>query len=87
MKELVEYLVKALVDKPEEVNINQTEGESVTILEIRVAPDDAGKVIGKDGRIANAIRTIVKAAGAKNRKRVTVEIMTQTPPPVGQERK
>jgi len=77
MKELVEYLVKALVDKPEEVSISQTEGESVTILEIRVASDDAGKVIGKDGRIANAIRTIVKAAGAKNGKRVTVEIMTQ----------
>ena len=77
MKELVEYLVKALVDKPEEVNISQTEGESVTILEIKVASDDAGKVIGKDGRIANAIRTIVKAAGAKNKKRITVEIMTQ----------
>jgi hypothetical protein len=77
MKELVEYLVKALVDKPEEVKISQTEGESVTILEIRVASDDAGKVIGKDGRIANAIRTIVKAAGAKNKKRITVEIMTQ----------
>ena len=77
MKELVEYLVKALVDKPEEVNISQTEGELVTMLEIRVASDDAGKVIGKDGRIANAIRTIVKAAGAKNKKRVTVEIMTQ----------
>lgn len=77
MKELVEYLVKALVDKPEEVNISQTEGESVTVIEIRVAPDDAGKVIGKDGRIANAIRTVVKAAGAKNKKRVTVEIMTE----------
>ena len=77
MKELVEYLVKALVDKPEEVKISQIEGESITILEIRVASDDAGKVIGKDGRIANAIRTIVKAAGAKNKKRVTVEIMTQ----------
>lgn len=77
MKELVEYLVKALVDKPEEAKISQTEGESVTILEIRVAPDDAGKVIGKEGRIANAIRTIVKAAGAKSKKRVTVEIMTQ----------
>jgi predicted RNA-binding protein YlqC (UPF0109 family) len=76
MKELVEYLVKALVDKPEEVNITQTEGESVTILEIRVSADDAGKVIGKEGRIANAIRTIVKAAGAKNKKRVSVEIMT-----------
>jgi len=77
MKELVEYLVKALVDKPEEVKISQIEGESITILEIRVASDDAGKVIGKDGRIANAIRTIVKAAGAKNKNRITVEIMTQ----------
>lgn len=76
MKELVEYLVKALVDKPEEVSIVQTDGESVTILEIRVASDDAGKVIGKEGRIANAIRTIVKAAAAKNNKRVNVEIMT-----------
>jgi uncharacterized protein len=76
VKELVDYLVKSLVDKPEEVNITQTDGESVTILEIRVANDDAGKVIGKDGRIANAIRTLVKAAGAKNKKRVTVEIMT-----------
>ncbi len=76
MKELVEYIVKALVDKPEEVSISQTEGESVTILEIKVSSEDAGKVIGKEGRIANAIRTIVKAAGAKNKKRVTVEIMT-----------
>jgi uncharacterized protein len=77
MKELVEYLVRSLVDKQEQVVIGQTEGEAVTILEIRVAPEDAGKVIGKEGRIANAIRTIVKAAGAKNMKRVTVEIMTQ----------
>lgn len=80
MKELVEYLVKALVDKPDQVSITQTEGEAVTILEIRVANEDAGKVIGKEGRIANAIRTIVKAAGAKNKKRVTVEIMTQDMP-------
>lgn len=76
MKELVEYLVKALVDKPEEVNISQTEGESVTILEIKVADEDVGKVIGRDGRIANAIRTITKAAAAKQKRRVTVEIMT-----------
>jgi uncharacterized protein len=77
MKELVEYLAKALVDKPDEVKVSQTEGEAVTIIEIRVASDDAGKVIGKEGRIANAIRTLVKAAGAKNQKRVTVEIMTE----------
>lgn len=80
MKELVEYLVRSLVDKPDEVNITQTEEESVTIIEIRVANDDAGKVIGKDGRIANAIRTIVKAAGAKDQKRVSVEIVTQDMP-------
>jgi len=77
MKELVEYIVKALVDNPNEVNISQTDGESVTIIEIRVAQDDIGKVIGKEGRIANAIRTVAKAAGAKNQKRVTIEIMTQ----------
>ena len=77
MKELVEFLVRSLVDKPEEVKVSQTEGEAVTILEIRVAPDDAGKVIGKEGRIANAIRTIVKAAAAKSGKRVSVEIMTE----------
>ena len=77
MKELVEYIVKALVDKPEEVKVAQTEGESITILEIRVAQDDIGKVIGKEGRIANSIRTITKAAAAKNKKRVTVEILTQ----------
>jgi predicted RNA-binding protein YlqC (UPF0109 family) len=77
MKELVEYIVKALVDKPEAVEIGQTEGESVTIIEIKVDPEDVGKVIGKEGRIVNAIRTVVKSAGAKSRKRVTVEIMTQ----------
>jgi predicted RNA-binding protein YlqC (UPF0109 family) len=77
MRDLVEYMVKALVDKPEEVKIGETKGESVLILEIRVAPDDVGKVIGREGRIANAIRTIAKAAGSKQGKKVTVEIMTQ----------
>jgi len=76
MKELVEYIVKALVDKPSDANISETQGESLTILEIRVAPEDAGKVIGREGRIANAIRTITKAAAAKQQKRITVEIMT-----------
>lgn len=78
MKELVEYIVRELVDKPEEVNISETQGETVTILEIRVSAEDVGKVIGKEGRIANAIRTILKAAGAKQQKRVTIEIMTQS---------
>jgi uncharacterized protein len=77
MKELVETLAKALVDKPDEVRINETEGESVIILEINVADDDVGKIIGKEGRIANAIRTVVKAAAAKQKKKVTVEIITK----------
>lgn len=77
MKELVEYIVKELVDKPEEVKISETQGESIVILEISVAPDDVGKVIGKEGRIANAIRTVVKAAASKQGKKVTVEIMAK----------
>ncbi len=77
MKQLVESIVKALVDSPDQVVITQTAGESVVIIEIRVAQDDVGKVIGKEGRIANAIRTVVKAAAAKHDKKVTVEIMTQ----------
>ncbi|MEE8638223.1 MAG: KH domain-containing protein [Candidatus Margulisiibacteriota bacterium] len=76
MKELVEYIVKALVDKPDQVNIKETQGETVTILEIRTAPEDVGKVIGREGRIANSIRTIAKAAAAKQNKRITVEILT-----------
>ncbi|MFH0887144.1 MAG: KH domain-containing protein [bacterium] len=80
MKELLEYLVKALVDDPNGVKISETEGETVTILEIRVSPDDVGKVIGREGRIANALRTVVKAAGAKHKKKVSVEIMTEGSP-------
>lgn len=77
MKALVEMIVKALVDNPDAVQINETAGESIVILEIRVGADDVGKVIGKEGRIANAIRTVVKAAAAKTDKKVTVEILTQ----------
>lgn len=77
MRELVEYIVKSLVDKPEAVSVKETQGETVTILEIRTAPEDSGKVIGREGRIANAIRTIVKAAAAKQQKRITVEILTE----------
>jgi predicted RNA-binding protein YlqC (UPF0109 family) len=76
MKQLVENIVKALVDNPDNVRINETAGESVVILEIHVAGDDIGKVIGKEGRIANAIRTIVKAGAAKAEKKITVEIIT-----------
>jgi len=77
VKDLIEYIVKALVDKPEEVSVAETEGESVTIIEVKVADEDAGKVIGREGRIANALRTLAKAAGAKEKKRVTVEILTK----------
>jgi predicted RNA-binding protein YlqC (UPF0109 family) len=76
MKELVEYIVKALVDKPDQVNIKETAGETVTILEISTAPEDVGKVIGREGKIANSIRAITKAAAAKQSKKVTVEILT-----------
>ena len=78
MKELVEMIVRALVDRPEDVVITETCGESIVILEISVDQTDVGKVIGKEGRIANAIRTVVKAAAAKQEKKVTVEIMTRT---------
>jgi uncharacterized protein len=77
MKELVEMIAKALVDTPEEVEIKETVGDSIVILEISVSPDDVGKVIGKEGRIANAIRTVIKAAAAKHEKKVTVEILTK----------
>lgn len=76
MKDLVEYIVKSLVDYPDGVVVNETSGSSVIILEISVDSSDIGKVIGKEGRIANAIRTIVKAAAAKSDKKVTVEILT-----------
>lgn len=75
MKELLEYLAKSLVDDPEMVKVSQVEGERSIILELRVAPDDMGKVIGKQGRIAQALRTIVKAAAVKEGKRVMIEIV------------
>lgn len=75
MRELVEYIVKALVDHPEEVQVSQVEGEKSLIIELRVAPEDMGKVIGKQGRIAQAIRTVVKAAATKEGKMVHVEII------------
>jgi predicted RNA-binding protein YlqC (UPF0109 family) len=75
MKELVEIIAKSLVDNPEAVQVNEVAGEQCTILELKVAPDDMGKVIGKQGRIAKAIRTVVKAAAIKDNKRVVVEII------------
>ena len=75
MKELVEVIAKALVDHHEEVTVNEVIGEQSIILELKVAQDDMGKVIGKQGRIAKAIRTVVKAAAIKEEKRVVVEII------------
>ena len=74
-KELVEFVVKSLVDNPDEVSVNKVEGEKSTILELRVAQDDVGKVIGKQGKIARALRTVVRAAATKEKKKVTVEIV------------
>jgi predicted RNA-binding protein YlqC (UPF0109 family) len=74
-KDLVEYIAKSLVDNPDSVEVNVIEGEKSTILELKVAQEDIGKVIGKSGRIARAIRTILSAAAAKTEKRVVLEIL------------
>ncbi|MGA8221167.1 MAG: KH domain-containing protein [Candidatus Acidiferrales bacterium] len=75
MKDLVEAIAKALVDHPDQVLVNAVEGEQVTVLELRVAPDDLGKVIGRQGRTAKSIRTLLGAAGMKVKKRFTLEIL------------
>lgn len=75
MKELVEVIAKALVDNPDEVTVVQTENEKSITLELRVAQADMGKVIGKQGRIAKSIRSVVKAAASKQDKKVIVEII------------
>ena len=75
MKELVEVIAKALADDPESVVVNEREEKKTTVLEVRVAESDMGKVIGKQGRIAKAIRSVVKAAAAKEDKKVIVDIM------------
>ena len=75
MRELVEYIVKQIVDAPDEVKVQEIKAEKVILLEISVAKEDMGKVIGRGGRVANALRTIIGAAAAKLRKRVRVEIL------------
>ena len=75
MRELVEYLAKSLVDQPDQVVVTETEGPEALIVELNVAPEDMGKVIGRQGRIAKAIRTVVKAASVKSDKPVFVEII------------
>ena len=75
MKELVEVIAKALVDNPDEVVVTETVKEKAIVLELKVAPSDTGKVIGKQGRIAKSIRAVVKAAATKEDKKVIVDIM------------
>lgn len=74
-KEMLEYVATALVDHPEEVRVNEVEGDRVVVLELRVASSDMGKVIGRNGRIARALRTVTKAAATRDGKMVHVEIV------------
>lgn len=75
MKPMIEYLVKELVDEPDRVTITEVPGEDSTTYEVHVAPGDLGKVIGKQGRIANALRTVAKAVAMKDKKKVYLEII------------
>lgn len=75
MKELLENIVKSLVDNQDEVRVNEIQGETTIMYEVRVSKSDMGKIIGKEGRIAKAIRTLMKAAAAKNGKKAQVEIV------------
>jgi len=75
MKELIEYIAKSLVDKPEEVSVNELEGQQASVIELKVAREDLGKVIGRQGRTARAIRIILGAASAKMKKRSVLEIL------------
>ena len=75
MKDLIEYIAKVLVDKPNEVRVTELEGKQTSVIELRVAKEDLGKVIGKQGRTARAMRTILGAASTKIRKRAVLEIL------------
>jgi len=75
MKDLIKYIAQALVDKPEEVSVSEVEGNQTSVLELKVAKEDLGKVIGKQGRTARAMRTILSAASAKVKKRTVLEII------------
>ena len=80
MKQLVETVCKALVDNPDEVKVTQIDGEQTTILELRVAEDDLGKIIGRHGRTAKAMRTVINAAATKESKRAVLEILESDHP-------
>ena len=75
LKELIKYIAQALVDYPEEVNVSEIEGSTTSVIELKVAKDDLGKVIGKQGRTARAMRTILSAASTKIKKRAVLEII------------
>jgi predicted RNA-binding protein YlqC (UPF0109 family) len=75
MKELIEYIAKTLADVPSQVRVDEVEGTSSVVLELRVAPEDMGRIIGKKGRVANAMRTLLRVLGGKQGKRVTLEIV------------
>jgi predicted RNA-binding protein YlqC (UPF0109 family) len=75
LKDMVEFIVRKLVDHPESVHVNEISGEQATIIELRVAPDDLGKVIGKEGRTARSLRTLIHAAATKSKKRAVLEIL------------
>ena len=75
LKDLITYIAKSLVDSPEKVEVKEVSGEQTTVLELKVAPEDLGKIIGKQGKTAKAIRTILGAAAAKLRKRAVLEIL------------
>ena len=75
MKELIEYIAKLLVDNPEEVSVTELEGQQTSVIELKVAKEDLGKVIGKQGRTARAMRTILGAASSKIKKRSVLEIL------------
>ncbi len=75
MEELVEYLARGLVDKPDEVKVERVERDGAIVLELRVAPDEVGKVIGRQGRIVRAMRTLVRASGARSNERALLEIV------------
>ncbi|HST22107.1 MAG TPA: KH domain-containing protein [Blastocatellia bacterium] len=75
LKEVIEAIAKALVDFPDEVAVNEIDGEATVVLELRVAPQDLGKIIGKQGRTARAMRTLLRAAGMKLKKRFVLEIL------------
>jgi len=74
MRDLVEFIARALVDHPEAVVVREVEAERSIVIEVTVAPDDVGKIIGRQGRIVNALRTVVRAAAIRTGKRVTVEV-------------